>query len=120
MDKNQRTGVRFGMFPCEVMKEAEKHPHRRRNHLMPAKTLFGVYLQYVRMGHSFIFDIERVDGPYLAPIFFVPLGDRLLDFFFRGLNKFSRWVKILHLNRFLFRRESDIKGGITLTDLTSR
>jgi hypothetical protein len=22
MDKNQRTGVRFGMFPAEVMKEA--------------------------------------------------------------------------------------------------
>jgi hypothetical protein len=24
MDKNQRSGVRFGMFPAEVMAEAEK------------------------------------------------------------------------------------------------
>jgi hypothetical protein len=27
MDKNQRSGVRFGMFPAEVMKEVEKTPH---------------------------------------------------------------------------------------------
>lgn len=24
MDKNQRTGVRFGLFPADVMKDAEK------------------------------------------------------------------------------------------------